>query len=475
VNAFSLLSNNLISWAIQISVIAGLGAALPMLFRIRHPRTQLAFLHLVLAFCILLPLMEPWQHPLRIANETARNLAPAAAGGSWITYLLWVIAAGLFVKLCWLAGGLWQIRRYRSSAVPVFPIPESIRQARLLTRADARFGISNKVDGPASLGHVDPIVLLPELFLTLDHSAQLSIVCHELIHVRRNDWLVTLFEEIIGTIFWFIPSIWLLLSQTKLCREQIIDAEVVSLTAAPEPYVHALLAMSGILRNSGTVPAAFFLTDGHLHRRVRSLLTSRKGSIGRLAASYALIACLLMVFTIFVSVCFPLIGGATSIGQPILQRRVLHRALFARSPLFTSYAPETAFNVRAPEPEVKSEDILYYTNGAPFGSATEAQTMPLLEPPTPFPGIFFGMQAGQVYRTIRPGDMATPEDIARMQAAFGDGAQIEVQRTSDGAVQRLTILRRSSPDESGIGYFGFGIGSNGVVTAGPASSSDSVH
>jgi len=200
VNSFSILSDNLISWWVQVTVIAALGAALPVLFRIRHPRTQVAFYHFILLICVALPFVEPWHHPLLIANgavQSGVNLLPKI---SWLTCLGWIFAAGMLVKLCWLAGGFLQIHRYRASATRIFPIPESIRQARALTCADARFGISRNVDSPATLGHVDPIISLPESFLSLDHDAQLSIVCHELIHVRRNDWLVTLIVEIIGTL-----------------------------------------------------------------------------------------------------------------------------------------------------------------------------------------------------------------------------------------------------------------------------------
>src|SRR5580693_2364453 len=55
---------NLISWMWQVFVIATLGWLLPSLFRIRHPRTQLAYYHAVLALCLILPLAEPWRHPV---------------------------------------------------------------------------------------------------------------------------------------------------------------------------------------------------------------------------------------------------------------------------------------------------------------------------------------------------------------------------------------------------------------------------
>jgi hypothetical protein len=59
---------NLASWFVQVSVIAFVAAALPMLLRIRHPKTQLAYYHLVLLLCFALPLIQPWQTTLLFAS-----------------------------------------------------------------------------------------------------------------------------------------------------------------------------------------------------------------------------------------------------------------------------------------------------------------------------------------------------------------------------------------------------------------------
>ena len=474
-NSFSILSDNLISWWIQVTVIAALGTALPMLFRIRHPKTQVAFYHFVLLLCIALPMVEPWHHRLLIANGDLRSGVNLLPKTSWLIYLGWIFAAGMLVKLCWLASGYLQIRRYRASATRIFPIPESIRQARALTCADARLGFSRNVDGPVTLGYVDPIILLPESFLSLDHDAQLSIVCHELIHVRRNDWLVTLFEEIVATLFWCNPAVWMLQSHTKLSREQLVDSEVVALTAAPASYVQALLVMAGAPRKLKTVPAALFLNDGHLPHRVRSLLTQRNGSIGRLAVSYSLIACLLVIFTTATTLWFPLVGEA-QIVETTAQNHLLPPKLVARAkPHIFVETPPSTFNVHVPAPPEPYKDRVYYS-GEVASAGVEQHFRELPAPPLP-PPMFqpFERLESQGVRMVRPGDKLTPEDLVRMQSALGKRTLIEVIRAEDGTVQRITIQRRRSPDEIGVGPFRLGIGPGGVVPAVPAGAADGVH
>jgi hypothetical protein len=119
---------------------------------------------------------------------------------------------------------------------------------------------------------------------------------------------------------------------------------------------------------------------------------------------------------------------------------------------------------------------MYLVDGAASIAGEETRRIPLLEAPPPFPGFrTHGAPAPAVFRMIRPGEIATPEELARMQAVFGDGAQIEVRQTIDGTIQRVTILRRRSPDESSIDFPGTGIGSDRVISAGTAIRSDVVH
>src|SRR5205814_9003674 len=96
-------------------------------------------------------------------------------------------------------------------------------------------------------------------FLFLDAEAQRGIACHELLHVRRLDWVIRLVEEFAGAVVWFHPAFWWMLAQARLAREQIVDAEVVRITSAREPYINALLAMAGAKPALDLAPAPLFL------------------------------------------------------------------------------------------------------------------------------------------------------------------------------------------------------------------------
>src|SRR5262245_12826202 len=120
-----------------------------------------------------------------------------------------------------------------------------------------------------------------------------AILCHEMLHVERRDWLFTLLEELVRAVFWFHPAIWWLLGEIQLAREQAVDREVVDRTQAREAYVDTLLAIAGAGAQPDLAPAPLFLRKRHLKQRVVSILKevrmSRTKSISMLAASVGIL------------------------------------------------------------------------------------------------------------------------------------------------------------------------------------------
>jgi len=302
------LAHNVLSWMLQSTVIACVAAILPILLRVRHPRIQLAYCHAVLALCLLLPLMQPW----RAVAANSGFVSSIALHGRWV---LGALGAGVVVHLAWMSGGLWRIRRYRIGATPLYPIPEAMQAAASITNADALFCVSEDATGPVMLGWLAPVVLLPSSFLTLDEEAQCGIACHELLHVRRGDWLVTLIEGFVGALLWFNPGAWLLLSEARLAREQLVDAESVRLTASREPYIDALLAIAREHVWSDLAVAPSFLRRSHLTQRMQLLLSDAPISLPRLVGSFCSIAGILGCSIWFACVTFPMLGQVVSLAR----------------------------------------------------------------------------------------------------------------------------------------------------------------
>jgi hypothetical protein len=162
------------------------------------------------------------------------------------------------------------------------------------------------------LGWLAPVVILPESFLALGEEAQCAVACHELLHARRHDWLINLFEELVGALLWFNPAIWMLLAQTRLAREQLVDTEVVHLTAAREPYIDALLAMARARQVLDLAPAPLFLRRRHLTQRIHLLLKEVSVSKLRLVFAYCSVTAILAFAGWFALISFPLTKAAAA-------------------------------------------------------------------------------------------------------------------------------------------------------------------
>jgi hypothetical protein len=258
-----------------------------------------------------------------------------------------VLVAGFVFRLGWLAAGLIHIRRYRISSKPLDSIPYSVGLASERVGAKALFCVSPEVRSPATVGFFRPVVLLPESFLSLSPASQHGIACHELLHVRRKDWLVTVIEELLAAVFWFHPGVWWLLAQSRLSREQLVDAEVVTLTSAREDYIASLLAIAGTRIELDLAPAPLFLRRRHLTQRMHLLLTEVSMSKLRLVSSYAAMAAILAAAAWAMVLTFPLEGMAQGISAPPLPSSL---AVVLPAPASPIAGTTTAQNVPPPPP-----------------------------------------------------------------------------------------------------------------------------
>ena len=78
----SLAWNNLLTYCLQVGLLVGLLAFVPALLRLRAPGARLLYWHLLLAACLLLPVVRPWR-PQAIAGDVEistliTRTAPAA-------------------------------------------------------------------------------------------------------------------------------------------------------------------------------------------------------------------------------------------------------------------------------------------------------------------------------------------------------------------------------------------------------------
>lgn len=282
--------NNIVAYVLQIGLLVALGALAPPLLRLRTPRARLLFWQMLLVACVVLPWAQPWRQEVisvsslnaPVAIETTATFvttapvsAPPRHTVPFTGFVLYLLAAGVMVRLAWLAVGLARLAGYRRRGHEL--VSDSV--LIIATTVRARYLISEEVAGPVTFGWRDPVVLLPARFRSLGAELREAILCHELIHVERRDWMFTLAEETARAVFWFHPAVWWVLGEIQLAREQTVDQAVVEITRARGHYVDALLSMAiagaspeNCANQLDLAPAPLFLRRRHFKRRVIELL-----------------------------------------------------------------------------------------------------------------------------------------------------------------------------------------------------------
>jgi TonB family protein len=291
----SLALNDILVWSLQIGFLVALAAILPPAIGLKVPKAKLAFRQLVLLACLLLPFVHSWKQEVIGGTVTVSTGVVSIAQGpsarhfspiSMPLFVLLLAAAGILVRCGFLLSGFRCLRQYRLHSQPLTPA------SAWGVEADLR--ISEEVGGPVTFGFRKPVVLLPAGFPALSEGTRDAILCHEVLHIRRHDWLFMVGEELVRALLWFHPAIWWLLREIQLAREQTVDREVVEMTRSRDQYIDALLVIAGAPPRVDLAPAPLFLRRRHLRQRVVSIVKevkmSKAKSISALASSVAILA-----------------------------------------------------------------------------------------------------------------------------------------------------------------------------------------
>ena len=290
-----LLAHNVAAHWMQagaLAVVAWLGVAV---LRLREPRFLLKYWQAVLLLLLLAPFVQPRQPvaeapagvpppPVDLESGLA-VVADVPDAGSIIvlpaerwsidpwTWILGIVAAGVAVRLAWLAVGLVRLNRLGRSAHRIAP-PEPASE--LLTRfgLSAAFVQPPDVRMPCSFGLFRPTVVLPAAFDRLEPAFLRAIVCHELVHLERRDFVATMVEEVVAALLWFHPWVWLIRRRIRLHREQAVDAAVVRCTGDRRAYVRCLVTLAGHPRALGL--AAPMLRSSELRARTDALFEKER-------------------------------------------------------------------------------------------------------------------------------------------------------------------------------------------------------
>lgn len=217
-----------------------------------------------------------------------------------LTVGLWLIGMAFFALR--LAGGIWQLHRFRTRAVSPADAVWQDRFADLCRRLDIPRRVqllrSNLVDTPIVVGWLKPLVLVPaSLFLQIDPRQLEIVIAHELVHIRRYDPLVNLAQSAAEVLFFYHPCVWWMSAVIRREREFAADARVLEIFSNSSlVYANALANLEEIrlLTNRHAPSIATAANGGNLMQRIQRILQKNTGSRDANSAWSAALAILLI-------------------------------------------------------------------------------------------------------------------------------------------------------------------------------------
>ncbi|MCA0198412.1 MAG: M48 family metalloprotease [Proteobacteria bacterium] len=286
-----------------IGLLAAL--ALQLLHRAR-PQARYAVTCLALLACVLAPVGSLLLGlaggsdavPVALTAQAAGSIdaiAPAAAAMPASPAALaqalrleqalpWIVvawAAGVCTLSLRLAAGVWWIGRLSGMSAPHLQRKWQRRLDALAQAMGLRHAVELRlVDAlatPATAGWWRPVVLLPAALLArmpVDYIE--ALLAHELAHVRRHDYLVSLLQGVAEALLFYHPAVWWLSRRIHAERELVADRLAAEATGEPRRLALALAALADHHAALRAVPrpalAALTPEGGQLMSRIEQLV-----------------------------------------------------------------------------------------------------------------------------------------------------------------------------------------------------------
>lgn len=325
----------------------------------------------------------------------------------------------IFLGLCTLRFvRLWRKKEKLRCSVTFTGLTAPIEIA--LKRCKTAFGIERVQLGrsatarvPCTVGIRLPLIVLPESFCgDVDQETLISVIGHEMAHVRRKDFLTKLVCELVSLPISFHPLTFLIKGQIERDRELACDELVTQQILRPETYARSLLRAAdlSLLPARRTIMLSVF--DGRmLEERIR-LLMHKQISANKLSAR-------IITAVVLTAICVSSVLGSTF-------------GFSLRSPLEVPKLAPTPAASTVPSPESMMTSVAPKQNQAPVAGQRESTT---------------AQERAQA--ACDAGRKRDVEAIPSLVAMLGDDRQVEpiACYTTGDWTPALDTFKRPSPGE----------------------------
>lgn len=155
---------------------------------------------------------------------------------------------------------------------------------------------------PVVVGHFKPVILIPLGILTnLAPGEVEAVLLHELGHIRRNDYVVNLIQNITELVFFFNPGLLWISSLVRIERENCCDDIAISHTGNKTQFIEALISFKEHSTQSSEYMIAFPGKKNLLVQRASRIIQNKNKGLNLREALFfigSLLFCSLLLSTI---------------------------------------------------------------------------------------------------------------------------------------------------------------------------------
>jgi beta-lactamase regulating signal transducer with metallopeptidase domain len=199
--------------------------------------------------------------------------------------LIWFLV--ICARSVQLFAGLYSIKRIRNTQVS----PAGIYWENKVKALALQFGItqvvqivqSGIVKVPMVVGHLKPLILVPlGLINGLSEKEVEAIICHELAHIKRRDYLVNILQSLMEIVFFFNPAVLWVSKLIREERESCCDDMTISSTHDKVNYISALISCQEFQPGNPEYAMAISGKNDQLVQRVKRMVSNDTPSLNNI-------------------------------------------------------------------------------------------------------------------------------------------------------------------------------------------------
>lgn len=165
---------------------------------------------------------------------------------NYLPYVSILYALGLLINLSQLLVAWSRIRAIKRNLSEALKLQQRVTQIsqQLRIRKYIKVTFTRLIDVPCVIGYFKPILLLPVTLSTqLSPKETEAILLHELAHIKYNDYLINIIQQMIAVLLFFNPFAQMISRMISTERENRCDDIVVQTTGDALLYANALLKL----------------------------------------------------------------------------------------------------------------------------------------------------------------------------------------------------------------------------------------